>query len=374
MERQKTILFLPFLQIPSGHYQVAEALKEGIRQKQPEIRCEIIDILSYSFGKMEAVVSKTYLKWIKASPRSYSWIYRTNVYANLFKNKRFRLYEFLFLKYMRKLLAEKQPDLIICTHALPSYIVNYLKGRGEVSTPIINVYTDYFVHRVWGIRHIDYHFIPLHETKDILRQKGVEDHQIFITGIPIHHKIIKAEEIKPFKSASRLSVLITGGSLGVGTIEELVAKIDQQNKFHFYILCGTNKDLYQKITRLQKSNITPLEYIKCRDTMNKLYNQVDAIVTKPGGVTVSESLFKGKPIFIYHALPGQEEINLQVLEKLGLIIHLKQWREENKSLGEQLSAFFQDRLKVKGYQNELKGYREKIIRKSPAEIITELLQ
>ncbi|WVX84143.1 hypothetical protein R4Z09_14775 [Niallia oryzisoli] len=50
--------------------------------------------------------------------------------------------------------------------------------------------------------------------------------------------------------------------------------------------------------------------------MNDLYNQIDTILTKPGGVTISESReshFKRKPTLIYDALPGQEEINLQHL-------------------------------------------------------------
>jgi processive 1,2-diacylglycerol beta-glucosyltransferase len=56
--------------------------------------------------------------------------------------------------------------------------------------------------------------------------------------------------------------------------------------------------------------------------MNDLYDQIDAILTKPGGVTISESLFKRKPIMIYDALPGQEEINLKQLKDLSLVFHL----------------------------------------------------
>jgi processive 1,2-diacylglycerol beta-glucosyltransferase len=373
MERRKTILFLPFLQIPSGHYQAAKALMEGIRENQPHIHCEVADILSYSYGKIEALVSKTYLKWIKAFPKFYGRIYRNNVYNNLSDNKRFRLYELLFLKQMRKLLLEKQPNLIVCTHALPSYMLNILKEKGEISVPIINVYTDYFIHHIWGTRHIDYHFAPTYETKEFLKQKGVKESQIFLTGIPTHPKILKTRELKTFEPSSRLSVLITGGSLGVGPIEDLVSRINGDNRFHFYILCGTNMTLYQKINQLRKSNMTPLKYIQSREQMNDLYNKADAIVTKPGGVTVSECLLKGIPIFIYHALPGQEEINLKNLDDLGLIIHLRNWKEDNQSLEDHLSAFFQDKVKVQEYQRKIQECREQITEKHSSDIMMEIL-
>lgn len=374
MERRKTILFLPFLQIPSGHHQVAKALMDGIREIEPHIHCEVIDILSYSYGKMEAVVSETYLKWIQAFPHFYGWIYRSSVYENLSENKRFRLFEQLFLHHMRKLLMEKQPDMVVCTHALPSYLLNCLKEKGEVSIPIINVYTDYFVHHIWGIRNIDYHFAPTRGTKEFLKQKGINENQIFLTGIPIHPKILKTHEIKTFESSSRLSVLITGGNLGVGPIDDLVSKIEGNNWFHFYILCGTNQTLYEKIHQLRKSNITPLKYIQSREKMNDLYDKTSAIITKPGGVTVSESLFKGNPIFIYHALPGQEEINVEVLQRLGLVIPLKRWKENQKSLEEQLSAFFQDKIRVQEYQRKVQQYRQEIHEKDPSQIMMEILE
>ncbi|GAC43319.1 UDP-N-acetylglucosamine:LPS N-acetylglucosamine transferase [Paenibacillus popilliae ATCC 14706] len=62
--------------------------------------------------------------------------------------------------------------------------------------------------------------------------------------------------------------------------------------------------------------------------MNDLYNQADAVLAKPGGVTVSECLYKKVPILVYHALPGQEEINLLHLLHQQLIVYVKDWAKE----------------------------------------------
>lgn len=107
--------------------------------------------------------------------------------------------------------------------------------------------------------------------------------------------------------------------------------------------------------------------------MNKLYDQIDAIVTKPGGVTISESLFKRKPIFIYHVLPGQEEINLQQLKKLGVIFYLNKWKDAKETLEEQLYSFFQNENQLQCYQERITEYHRQLITKEPSQIIKELI-
>lgn len=376
MEQSKTILFLPFLQIPSGHHQAADAIIEEVSSKHKQIHCKKIDILSYSYGKVEALVSNTYLKWIKTIPALYNWMYQINVYKNMQESKRFRLYEVLFIRFMRRLIKENQPDLIICSHALPSYMLDRLKEKGEINTPVINIYTDYFIHQFWGTNNIDFHFVPSQPMKDFLKQKkGLRDEQIFITGIPIHPKIQKQRELSSKPNPSKLSLLITGGSLGVGEIEELVRKIGENSKITFYVLCGKNKYLYNKIVNKGKNNVIPLEYIQCKDEMNKLYDQIDGIITKPGGVTISESLFKRKPIFIYHALPGQEVINLQQLTSLGLCFDINSWKTGKETFDDFIHSFFKEENNglLEDFHKSLSIYHKQISEKNPTQIIEGIL-
>ncbi len=367
----KSILFLPFLQIPSGHHQVANALIDGIRQIDPNIKCDKVDIFSFSYGNIEKMISFIYLKWIHVFPRLYNSIYKISVYKNIEKNKRYRLYELLFMSFMKKLIKEKQPDLIICTHALPSYMLNFLKEKNEIQIPVINVYTDYFIHRFWGIDNIDFHLVPSAEIKKYLVERGICDKKIFITGIPIHSKIIKQKQSHIYQKKSRVSVLISGGNLGVGGLEDLLLRIGEMQspqQIQFYILCGKNRKLYERLKKIQNPNIIAFPYISCREKMNDLYDQMDAILTKPGGVTISESLFKRKPILIYDALPGQEEINLQRLKEAGLIFHLNK-----ENIYEQLRTILQDEAGINEYQTHVENFHSQIHSKEPFEIIADIL-
>ncbi|WP_053366638.1 MGDG synthase family glycosyltransferase [Bacillus sp. FJAT-27245] len=369
----KKILFLPFLQIPSGHYQAAKAIMDGIAEKQPKVECEVVDILSYTFGKMEKAVSQIYLRWIHTFPRLYSLVYRLNVNTGTKVEKQFKLYEWLFLKAMRNLLDEKTPDLIVCTHGLPSYLLNILKGRGEVHVPVVNVYTDYFIHQVWGKKSIDFHFAPTKEAGDFLASAGISENRIYVTGIPIHPSIRKKSLADKKKNSSRLSVLVTGGSLGIGSIEQTVSRVGERGGIQYSILCGTNKGLYERLKALGKRNVKPLEYIRCRKEMNKLYDSVDAIVTKPGGVTLSECLFKRLPIFIFHALPGQEEFNLQTLEKLGVIMRLDADTDGGQEIERHIAGFFKNSRSVEKYKEKVNNYLETITPRCPEDIVLDLL-
>lgn len=320
----KKVLFLPFLEISSGHHQAADAVIEYIQSIDSSIHCEKVDIFGYSYGRIEKIVSKFYLKWIDLLPFLYSWIYKKSC-GNFQSSRRYRIYEWLFLKWMQKLIHEKRPDYIFCTHALPSYLLSRLKERENLSTSVINVYTDFFVNDIWGRKGIDYHFVPDRATKEWLIQRNIQKERILITGIPIHPKL-KGVHKKTMASSSHLSILISGGSLGTGVMKLLVQNIGKSEKIHYIVLCGKNKKLYQELKTRNHPRIIPMAYIESKEEMNDLYHSMDAVLTKPGGVTISECLFKQIPILVYHTLPGQEEMNLDRLLQQNLIIHLDNWK------------------------------------------------
>ncbi|MBD1380655.1 MGDG synthase family glycosyltransferase [Metabacillus arenae] len=370
----KSILFMPFLQISSGHHHVADGIMEGLQEIDDSFQCEKVDILSYSYGKTEAFVSAVYLKWIHIFPSFYSWIYRKSVFENKVNDKRFRLYELLFLFWMKKLIEEKNPRLIICTHALPSYMLSQIKQRTKQSTPVINVYTDYFINHIWGIKEIDYHFVPSSMMKDYLIDRGIESNRIHVTGIPIHPKLKEniKENIKKTKKRNKYSILLSGGNLGTGELKKFVQKLQPKGHIQYKVLCGKNAKLFQFIKELENPWIIPLSYISSKEEMNLLYHESDAIITKPGGVTISECLFKKLPIFVYHSLPGQEELNLRFLKKEGLVFHLEGWRRQS-NLEEQIQNTLDSKQQNKGLSDSLNAYHEELANEDISEAINQIL-
>ena len=69
----------------------------------------------------------------------------------------------------------------------------------------------------------------------------------------------------------------------------------------------------------------------------------DLVVTKPGGLTVSESLASGLPIVAINPIPGQEVQNAQFLEDQGIAVWLKKGQDNNTIIKELLN----DRIKLR---------------------------
>jgi UDP-N-acetylglucosamine:LPS N-acetylglucosamine transferase len=279
----------------------------------------------------------------------------------------YKYYDFLFLNKMKQILSEEKPDLIVCTHGFPSYFLNLLKSTGECNVPVINAYTDFFINDVWGKEFIDYHFAPNKTAKDYLVTKhNIHENRVIITGIPTNEAF--SDELDFPKDSSIIKVLISGGSVGLGNIFEILQQTNS-SKIKYYVLCGKNKKLFNDLDNLNNENIKPLDYISSRSEMNELYSKVDAIITKPGGGTVSEALRKGLPIFINSALPGQEEINLKMLVDLKLVQKL----DESVLLEQQIVDFFENHELKEQFNRALQKYLLEVKNGDPEQISNFIL-
>ncbi|WHY73206.1 MGDG synthase family glycosyltransferase [Fictibacillus enclensis] len=363
----KKILFLPLFQMPSGHHQVADALMSSIEQSSDEqVVCKKIDFLSYWNKPLEKVISTTYLKWIHMMPRTYDWIYHHVMYSPAKKRLMPPHQLLLFEHKMLRMLKEEKPNVIVCTHCFPSAVISRLKKRGVIDIPVVNVYTDFFINDIWGKRGIDYHLVSdVSMKKELINRHQIHSKQIIITGIPVNEDIRAYFSGKP---ALKKHILISGGSIGLGKIKGFLKQIKPGSNYRYTVLCGKNQKLYKELTSWNHPNIKPRGYISTRSEMNHLYEQVDAIITKPGGITISEALKKRLPIFVHSALPGQEQINLKKLIREKLIIQLN----EDMTLEDQIASVLENEPEVKGLLNKM-SYFENHREKSAYEVVLNLL-
>ena len=119
-----------------------------------------------------------------------------------------------------------------------------------------------------------------------------------------------------------------GGEFGLGrekTIKILSSFIDHANNYQIVAVAGKNKKLKESFDRLvfekrPKNKVLVLPYT---NKVPELMSISDLVVTKPGGLTTTESLASGLPIIIINPIPGQEEENAEFLEESGVGIWLK---------------------------------------------------
>ncbi|MCY8317277.1 glycosyltransferase [Bacillus vallismortis] len=364
----KNILIFPFLSISTGHHHVADALQAELDSQG--FASEKMDIFSHTYRRLEKLTSEAYLKWIQHFPKTYSGIYRLLACGQYQIDKRYTMYEWLFTQQMRHILNEKQPDFAFCTHALPSYLLNRLKPEYPDMT-VVNVYTDFFVNQLWGRENIDYHFAPSIDIKMQLMSEGIDQKNIFMTGIPVHRMFERGSD-DTCQHHPPYTIIITGGSMGVGGILKWVQDLSPGGNILYKILCGRNEKLYSYVKSLRHPLIEAIPYLHSKAEMNRLYEQASGIMTKPGGVTISECLQKRLPVFIYHALPGQEEMNVNLLKKRKLVTDMRNW--DMQQAEERIEAFFQSNEQVKEYVKHVNEYLGEISDRKIEDVLKRLIR
>lgn len=283
------------------------------------------------------------------------------------KRKRLPGTKKFFLHKMEELLEMEMPDLIVCTHGFPSHLISQLKKTGKCTVPAINVYTDYFINSVWGVDCIDLHLLPSQDVKNaLIRAKGIDRNKLIVTGIPVHEEFSNCRKLP--KESCRSKILVSGGNSGLGRIVRLLVGVRSESSFDFLVLCGKNRKLYDEIKSWNVSHIQPLPYISSKKAMNEQYERADAIITKPGGVTISEALHKKLPIFVYSALPGQEEVNLAYLNKKKLIFQL----DQSQSIEAQIANALNNKMRMERWGKAATNFLNGIEIQQPKEILNAI--
>ena len=138
-------------------------------------------------------------------------------------------------------------------------------------------------------------------------------------------EILDSFELKPDK----ITVLFfAGGSSHYtsGNIEKIFNSfIDNFSDIQLITVTGRNPKLKKHFEEIvnkynKQDNIKVLSFT---DKVPELMSISDLVITKPGGLTTTESLASGLPIIVINPIPGQEEENAKFLENQKVAIWLK---------------------------------------------------
>ena len=344
---KKVIIF--YAAYGGGHLSAARSIKENIESSYPDIQVELIDCMEYANKIVNKVTTKAYSEMAKKAPHTWGRLYWKSqkgplAHISTVSNKA------LSIK-LNKLLKEHKPDIIISTHPFATQMCAYLKKLGKLDAKIATVMTDYAPHDQWLVfnQYVDYYFVSHNGMKKELHEKGIPNEKIFATGIPLSNKFLlrynKSQILQNFGlSPDRKTVLFFGGgAFGLGKTQ--VYKIfksflECHEKIQIVAISGKNPKMKENFENLveeshKEDNVKILEYT---DKVPELMSISDLVVTKPGGLTTTESLASGLPIVVINPIPGQEEENATYLEENKVAIWIKKDDDIEKILNDLFSS------------------------------------
>lgn len=307
----------------AGHVRAAEATIEAIRAKAPKAEITHLDFGAFLSKTLNKIVKNTYIELIKHTPRLWGkFYYRTSKIQP--DSVLQRLINILGRREFLDYIEELRPDVIICTYPTIAGVLGELRLKSVLQIPIVSVVTDYAVHSQWVHPGVDLYIVGNQDVFQGLTHRGIDPKRIRITGIPVSPKFeqkLEREEIaNRLKLLSkRQTFLVMGGAFGVLGGAKGVCKIlvEAEEAVQILVVCGQDEKLYRSLEGLIAEAKNPLIRFGYVKNVEELMTVADMIITKAGGLTVSEALTKRLPLIIYKPIPGQEEENAYFVEKIG---------------------------------------------------------
>lgn len=344
----------------------SNAMKKYIEENRPNDVVRVVDTLECIGHLYNKTVSEGYEIIAKNAPLFYGLVYNhTN------KDSKMTTIAKKFNKALSKkllpLMVEFRPDVIICVHAFCVNMASSLKNKYKMDVPVITLITDFAPHIMYVQDGIDAYVVSNKEMVYALEEFGVNPDDIQVSGIPIdpvfYNKPNKTELIKNMGFNPNLPILLfMAGSFGVRDVFKVYRDIVEINTdFQVVVITGRNKRLFDEFSSMLdkssdeyeaklesekydetiftedynitenrelnkyyagKCGIKPTKLLYFVDNVNEYMSVADLIVTKPGGLTVSEAIASHLPMAIFRAFPGQEEDNALYLERSKMAVRL----------------------------------------------------
>ncbi len=354
----------------SGHINAAEAIKDRFESKYPDSNILLVDTYKYVNPLVDKVIVGSYISTIKKTPRIYGKLYALSESRDSKYNFGKKLNTLLAIR-LKSLIDDFKPTIIVCTNFIPLQILSIINSKEAVNVPIISVITDFTTHSYWLHEYVSAYVVAHDFLKLELIKKGIPSDKIYPCGIPFCKSFLlnkdKSKLLKEFKLEEKLTVLIMGGGLGYGELKKTFLSILNMNKdIQIIVITGTNKKLKHQLENYSVNINKKIKIVGYTNRVADFMDISDVIITKPGGMTITESLIKELPIFIISPIPGQEERNARFLTNIGASVRIL----KNDDAGSILHQIMDNPLRVK----QLKEMERFIARPKATDDVVNLIE
>lgn len=257
---------------------------------------------------------------------------------------------------LKKAIKAGGYDGVICTHLFPAMMLTGLKRSGVLTTPACFVATDYTASpgcEKVGLPTV----IPHPALAEEFESVGIPRQNILPYGIPVRSMFAEKSEKAEAKKKNGVSpdclhMVVMGGSMGCGPIEEVVEEIaaNMPENAELTVICGTNK---QTMRRLRARGYGSRVHIRgYMNDMSLMLDSADLYLTKAGGISTTEAAIKGVPLVLVDAVGGCERRNLDFFVSRGAAA-----TAETAQLGGLCASLLRDKEKLGKMAAAIEGLR-----------------
>ena len=308
-----------------GHHSTANALAEELKARGADV--VVVDLYEKVSKFKYDLLDKGYTFSIKHMKKPFGKAYRTLVEHESARN-------FVNILAGNKRVAKKfadiiqyyQPEVIISTHVLAAQVIDILKLHKYVIAPVFGIVTDYCIHPFWeDIKHIDYIVTGSEYLNFTSEKRGLDVGKILPLGLPVRaefsYRIPREEARRELILQDRTTILVMGGSMGYGNIARWIEEIDKLPfEIQIICICGKNEKLFHRMNQIETNS--PMRVLGFTNRVSLYMDASNCIITKPGGLTITEVMCKRLPMILVNPIPGHEVGNAEFMTNCGAAIRV----------------------------------------------------
>lgn len=325
-------ILILYASIGGGHASAAKALQSAFTLRGVE-HIVVRDVLEFGGTVLKRAVVASYVVTSEKAPLLWKMYYESGDvsdprWAEIKNEVRAQAQRPMFVLTLDRFVKEFNPDVIIGTHFMPLEILLPLKRKHELVAPFYEVITDYMVSSDWIQNGVDAYFVASDFTRDAMITRQVDPEIIHVTGIPVNPELTipKNRAEARARTGLRAGKIITllGGGIQSNRLRHLVQTLLATDiRGTLVVVAGRNKELLEELSSLHGGVTLRLLKLGFIDYVDDLIAASDLVITKAGGLTVSEILARGTPMLVIDPIPGHEEWNADFVAGTGAGIQLR---------------------------------------------------
>ena len=228
----------------------------------------------------------------------------------------------MFFEVMRDVIQRYEPDAIVTTYPLYQAPLDAVRVISRRKIPLLTVVTDLAtVHRLWFHKAADLCLVPTPIVRDLALKYGLRAEKVRITGIPVHPAFVR--EKRPPGQVRRelgwqpdLKTVLAVGSKRIKNLKDVLRALNHSGlPLQLAVVAGGDDDLYAELERMEWH--IPVHLFNFVDNMPTLTHAADCLMSKAGGLIVTEALACGLPLLLIDFIPGQEVGNVEYVVNAG---------------------------------------------------------
>ena len=300
-----------------GHNTAARNLEDAFRQSVgPDARVEVVDFFSLAYPRINALLRKGYAFAINSVPAIWKQLYR------LADARSSSLVPFKAIsRKLDRYLTEQQPCAVVSVFPFfPLLVGQTYPDKAARSYPFFTVVTDAIaINAIWCQGQSDLLFVTDQWSKDIVLAQGVAAECVRDYGFPLSlpNELTTEPLGLPSRDGPRILYLPTTRTAHVRTTLNHLVPWCLEHDARLTLVLGDHHERLSRLVKEVESQFpeSQLSIHGWHDGVPSLMRRHHVTLTKAGGATVSEALGAECPLVINYVVPGQEEGNVELMNR-----------------------------------------------------------